>query len=156
MGELLFYNSGCNSFWIPVCMIFQQEFARCFARMFRDDCLHSDLDVILFFCMICMRMILREFIHELWCHVFSTLHDIHAFGKEKALQQLTGVKALKRFDFQTFRFLPCVVKSFVCVISSCHLCFRCFCIVTDSSSSPPLATLRVTVWSCLVVGSSCW
>ena len=125
---MLFYNNSCNSIWIPVCVIFPQECAHCFARTFRDDCLHGDLDIILFFilffCMICMRMLVVEFIDELWCHIFSTLHDIHAFGTEKALQQLIGVnKHLRDLTFR-FRFLPCVVKSFVCVISSCHLCFR--------------------------------
>ena len=87
---------------------------------------------------------MKEFVHELWCHVFSTLHDIHAFGREKALQQLTCVKALKRFDFQDISVLPCGEK-FRLRDLKLSLVFP-FCIVTDSSSLPPLATLRVTVW----------
>ena len=49
----------------------------------------------------------------------------------------------------------CGVKSRLSAEVDTLVCFGC--LVSNSTSfSPTLATLRVSVWFCLVVGSSCW
>ena len=55
----------------------------------------------------------------------------------------------------TKQFRVCGVKSRLSAEVVARVCFGC--LVSNSTSfTPTLATLRVSVWFCLVVGSSCW
>ena len=127
--------------------------------MFRDDCTGNMLDAERF-----LLHVLWKTLHEndswriciMFCAVFSQrcmfcMLLASGNGTENFQRNVTT----KVTSLTWSLVLPCVVKRFCFVNSSCQLWFW-VCIFTGSSSLPLLATLRVTVWFCLVVGSSCW